>query len=175
MHEETVEEILEDKIEEKTIDSLQAELDSMKDQWLRAVAEAENVRRRALKEREEATKYAVTQFARDMLTIADNLRRALESCPERDELPETIKALVTGVEMTESQLLTTLDRHNIKLVNPLNEKFDPHFHQAMFETETQDHEPGMVIQVLQPGYVLHDRLLRPALVGVSKAVITSIG
>lgn len=154
--------------EEKTVESLQSELAAMRDQWLRAVAEAENVKRRAAKEREEALKYSVTNFARDMLTIADNLRRALENSPDRETLPEAVKALLEGVGMTETQLLSTLERYGIRLINPLHEKFDPHFHQAMFEVETQEQEAGVVMQVMQPGYVLHDRLLRPALVGVSK-------
>ena len=103
-----------------------------------------------------------------MLSIADNLHRALESCPVTEELPESVKALIQGVEMTESALLSTFDRHGIKKIDPLNEKFDANLHQAMFEVEDESVPIGTVVQVLQVGYVMHDRLLRPAMVGVSK-------
>lgn len=151
-----------------TIELLQAEVDKMKDQWLRAVADAENSRRRALKEKEDGQKFAITNFARDLLSVADNLRRALENCSASQDLPESTKALIAGVEMTEKELLTILERQGVKKLNPINERFDPNFHQAMFEVESTDHEPGKVVQVLQEGYVIHERLLRPALVGVSK-------
>lgn len=153
-----------------TIELLQAEVDKMKDQWLRAVADAENSRRRAAKEREDTQKFAVTNFARDILSVADNLRRALENCSGAQDLPDSTKALIAGVEMTERELLNVLERQGVKMLDPLHEKFDPNFHQAMFEVETAEHEPGKVVQVLQHGYIIHDRLLRPALVGVSKSV-----
>lgn len=158
--------------ESVTIDQLQAELDKMKDQWLRALADTENSRRRAIKEREETQKFAITSFARELLSVADNLQRALETCPQTEILPDSTKALITGVEMTEKELLSVLDRHEVKKIDPLHEKFDPNFHQAMFEVETAEHEPGKIVQVLQYGYVLHERLLRPALVGVSKQLST---
>lgn len=152
-----------------TVESLQAEVDKMKDQWLRTVADAENSRRRAAREREDIQKFAITNFARDVLSVADNLRRALDTCAQSQDLPESAKALVAGVEMTESELLNVLERQGVKKLDPLHEKFDPNFHQAMFEVETTEHEPGKVVQVLQHGYIIHERLLRPALVGVSKS------
>lgn len=154
---------------EESIESLKKNIADTKDQWLRAVAELENTRKRAQKEKEETIKYAITHFARDVLSLTDNLRRALESCPNQSDFPDVVKALVTGVELTESELLKTLDKHNIKRLVPLHEGFDPNFHQAMVEIETTDHPSGIVVQVFQAGYTLHDRLLRPALVGVSKS------
>ena len=154
---------------EESIESLKKTIAETKDHWLRAVAELENTRKRAQKEKEETIKYAITHFARDVLSLTDNLRRALESCPDYSGFPDAIKALVTGVELTESELLKTLDKHNIKRLLPLHENFDPNFHQAMIEIETTDHPSGVVVQVFQAGYTLHDRLLRPALVGVSKS------
>jgi len=167
---EKIAEELEKKAESETkeLTELEAELTNLKDQWLRAMAETENLRRRAQRDREDALKYASTNFGRDILAIADNLRRALESCPIAEDLPETVKALIQGVELTESALLSTFDRHGIKKIDPLNEKFNAHLHQAMFEVEDDTVPVGTVMQVLQPGYMMHDRLLRPAMVSVSK-------
>ncbi len=151
-----------------TVESLQADLAKMKDQWMRAVAETENMRRRSVKDREDANKYAVTSFARNLLSVSDNLSRALESVATVEDLPESVKALVSGVEMTQNELNSIFERASITSVSPLNEKFDPHLHQAMFELENNEVDPGTVLQVLQTGYVIHDRLLRPALVAVSK-------
>lgn len=158
----------ENVVVEPTVESLTDELAQMKDQWLRSVAELENMRRRTQKEKEDAIKYAATHFARDMVSVVDNLRRALESCPKTEEMPDAIKSLIVGIEMTESELLTVFDRHGIKKIAPLHENFDPNYHQAMMEVETADYPTGTIVQVLQAGYVIHDRLLRPALVGVAK-------
>ncbi len=147
---------------------LEAEVAKMKDQALRALAEAENIRRRAEREKEDTTKYAVSKLAKDLLSVADNLRRALESIPA-DKRDDATRTMVAGVEMTERELLAAFERAAIKRVDPLGEKFDYNLHQAMFEVETPDKPAGTVVQVMQPGYVIHDRLLRPALVGVSKA------
>lgn len=168
---EKIAEELEKKAESETeqLSTLETELANLKDQWLRAMAETENLRRRATRDREDALKYASANFGRDMLSIADNLRRALETCTETDGLPDSVKALVQGIELTESALLSTFERHGIKKIEPLNEKFDANLHQAMFEVEDDTTSPGTVVQVLQVGYVMHDRLLRPAMVGVSKA------
>lgn len=155
--------------ENQELSSLEAELASLKDQWLRAMAETENLRKRAQRDREEALKYASTNFGREMLAVADNLRRALESCGLTEDLPESIKALIQGVELTENTLLSAFDRHGIKKIDPKGEKFDANLHQAMFEAEDATVVPGTIIQVLQAGYTMHDRLLRPAMVGVSKA------
>lgn len=147
--------------------ALQSEVAVLKDQVLRARAETENVRRRADRDRQDASAYAVTGFARDMLTVSDNLRRALDTMP--DDVADDMKGFVEGVEMTERELLNTMERYGIKKVEPeVGEKFDHKFHQAMFEVPTADHAPGSVMQVVAPGYVIKDRLLRPAMVGVAK-------
>ncbi len=149
------------------IAALQSEVAVLKDQVLRARAETENVRRRADRDRQDASAYAVTGFARDMLTVSDNLRRALDTMP--DDVADDIKAFIEGVEMTERELLNIMERYGIKKVEPeIGEKFDHKFHQAMFEVPTPDHAPGSVMQVVAPGYVIKDRLLRPAMVGVAK-------
>jgi len=145
-----------------------AEAENLKDKLLRAVAENENFRRRAERERADAANYAITSFARDLLTVGDNLRRALDHIPEDAELGDNAKNLVEGIQMTERELLNLLERHNIKQINPMGEKFDHNFHQAMFETPGTGEPDGTIIQVMQVGYVIKDRLLRPAMVGVAK-------
>ncbi len=144
------------------------EIAKLKDQLLRALAEAENTRRRAQKEREDTAKYAVANFAREMLTVADNFRRALETTPGDTQDNEALKNLVAGIEATERQLLGALERFGIKKIEPLGQIFDPNFHRAMMEVESPDKPAGTVMQVLQPGYIIHDRLLREALVAVAK-------
>ena len=142
----------------------------LKDQLLRALAEAENVRRRAQREREDAAKYAIANFARDVLQVSDNLHRALEAIPESAlAADEALKNLHEGVSATDRQLAAALERQQVKRVWPMGEKFDANLHQAMFVVPTADHAPGTVVQVMQAGYLIHDRLLRPALVGVAKA------
>lgn len=150
---------------------LRAELDETKERLLRALAEVENLRRRHARDLEEARKYAVTGFARDMLDISDNLSRALASIPEKAKQNiELIKNLAEGVSMTEKMLLGAFERHQIAKVTPeVGEKFDHNRHQAMYEVATAEQAPGTVAQVVQPGYVIADRLLRPAMVGVAKA------
>lgn len=145
----------------------EAEINDLRDKLLRAVAEAENVRRRAEKEKADAANYAVTNFARDMLAIGDNLHRALDSIPENAELPENIKNLIEGVRMTDRELHNIFERHGIHKIDPKGEAFDHNHHQAMYESETNDPD-GTVIQVMQVGYKIKNRLLRPAMVGVSK-------
>jgi molecular chaperone GrpE len=147
---------------------LEAELAEYKDRLLRALAETENVRRRAQREREDASKYAIAGFAKDLLSAADNLRRALESLPESEARDERTRSLLAGVAATERELLGVFERHGIKRIDPKGEAFDHNLHQAIFETERPDQPSGSVVEVLQPGYVLHDRLLRPAMVGVAK-------
>ncbi len=146
----------------------QAEAAEFKDRLLRALAETENVRRRADRERTDATKYGVTQFARDLLDVADNLRRAIDSVPEAQVRDEVTRNLLTGVAATERALLSAFERHGIKRIDPKGERFDHNFHQAIFEAENTGKPAGTVVEVLQPGYLLHDRLLRPAMVGVAK-------
>ena len=147
---------------------LEAELAEYKDRLLRALAETENVRRRAQREREDASKYAIAGFAKDLLSAADNLRRALESLPESEAKDKRTRSLLAGVAATERELLGVFERHGIKRIDPKGEVFDHNLHQAIFEAERPDHPAGSVVEVLQPGYVLHDRLLRPAMVGVAK-------
>ena len=146
---------------------LEAELAEYKDRLLRALAETENVRRRAQREREDASKYAIAGFAKDLLSAADNLRRALESLPESEAKDERTRSLLAGVAATERELLGVFERYGIKRIDPRGEAFDHNFHQAIFEVERPDQPSGSVVEVLQPGYVLHDRLLRPAMVGVA--------
>ncbi len=148
--------------------ALEAELAAAKDQQLRALAEVENMRRRAQREREEALKYGAVSLARDLLSVADNLGRALQAAPQ-DPSDSTVKALVEGVAMVERELAGALDKHQVKLVAGVGEAFDHNVHQAVVELESADVPPGHVVQVLQAGYTLHDRLLRPAMVAVAKS------
>ncbi|MEK9596139.1 MAG: nucleotide exchange factor GrpE [Rhodospirillaceae bacterium] len=149
--------------------SLAAENAKLKDQLLRALAELENVRKRAEREKEQTRKYGIADFARDLLSVSDNLRRALDAAPQdRTQIDEALGNLITGVEMTEKELLSAFEKHGIRKLQPLGEVFDYNFHQAMFEVESNDHGAGIVMQVLQVGYAIGDRLLRPAMVGVSK-------
>jgi len=148
--------------------ALEVELADQKDRLLRALAETENVRRRAHREREDASKYAVASFAKDLLAAADNLRRALDSLPEAEVRDERTRSLLEGVAATERELLGVFERHGIKRIDPKGERFDHNFHQAIFEADRPDAPTGTVVEVLQPGYVLYDRLLRPAMVGVAK-------
>ncbi|HKJ73424.1 MAG TPA: nucleotide exchange factor GrpE [Alphaproteobacteria bacterium] len=151
--------------------SPEQEAADLKDRLLRAVAETENVRRRAEREREETAKYAVTGFARDLLNVADNLRRALQNLsPEVRAKDEAVNTLADGVELTERELLRVFDKYGIRVLDPQpGEKFDHNFHQAMFEVPNADQAPGTIVTVMQVGYALKDRLLRPAMVGVAKA------
>lgn len=157
--------------EEARAAQLEAELAETKDRLLRTLAEMENLRRRTERELDEARMYAISNFAREMLDVADNLSRALESIPpEARQGGDLIRNLAEGVEMTEKTLLGSFERHRIvKLTPEPGEKFDHNRHQAMFEVETAEHPPGTIAQVLQPGYMIADRLLRPVLVGVAKA------
>ena len=154
---------------EETEPSPEEQIAGLKDKLLRVMAENENVRRRAQRDVEDASKYAVSNFARDILAIGDNLSRALASVPEdaREE-NEALVSLLDGVTMTQREFVTTIERHGIKRIDPMGEKFDHNFHQAVFEVEDGENEPGTVVQVVQQGYVIGDRLLRPAMVGVAK-------
>lgn len=151
------------------IAELEAEVAGLKDQYLRAVAEAENIRRRGERERQDVAKYAATNLARDMLSVADNLRRALDALPPDAGADDKVRSFVEGVELTERELLAGFGRHGIERVDPVGAPFDPNRHQAMFEVPGTDKPNGTVVQCLQAGWVMHDRLLRPALVGVAKS------
>ena len=146
------------------------ERDALKDQLLRALAETENMRRRSEREADTARKYGHTQFARDLVGAIDNLARALASAPEdKSSLDESVQSLLTGIELSWTEIQSAIEKHGVRQINPVGEKFDYNFHQAMFEVPTDNQPPGMVLEVVQHGYALHDRLLRPAMVGVSKA------
>ena len=151
------------------IASLAAERDELRDQLLRTLADNENLRRRTERELTAAKKYGAMGFARDLMASVDNLDKAIDLIPEnKDELNETVKNILIGVEMTGREIASVLERHNISKISPDGEKFDYNLHQAMFEVPSDDVDPGIVMQVVQSGYQLHDRLLRPAMVGVSK-------
>jgi molecular chaperone GrpE len=161
----------------ETVAALQTEVAELKDRLLRALAEIENQRKRFERERNDAEKYAAAQFAREILGVADNLRRALDSAhsltaPELNAIggamPEALKTLIEGVEVTEREMHNIFERHDIRRIDPLGQKFDAHLHQAMFEVEDPAQEPGTIVQVIAPGYTIAGRLLRPAMVGVAK-------
>ena len=158
-----------------TFEALVSERDALKDQLLRALADVENMRRRTERELETARKYSHTGFARDLVGAIDNLARAIDAAPAADEeaVGESVTALITGLEMSWTEIQSTLERHGIRRISPLGEKFDYNFHQAMFEMPHPDQPPGTIVEVVQHGYVLHDRLLRPAMVGVAKAADTA--
>jgi molecular chaperone GrpE len=154
--------------ESEKIRTLQDELDKAKDHMLRVLAEAENTRKRAIRERDEAGKYAVAGFAREMLDVADNLRRGLEAVPADLAADPRAQALVQGIEATERALLKSFERNGIRKLEPLGEIFNPNFHEVMFETPAGGKPAGTVIQVIEAGYMLGERLLRPARVGVAR-------
>ena len=149
---------------------LEAEKTDLKEKLLRTLADMENLRRRTEREVADARIYAVSNFARDMLNVADNFQRAIDSVPAeaREAGDPALKALVEGIELTEREMLKTLERYGVKPIDPQGQKFDPNLHQAMFEVPNPDVPNGTVVQVVQTGYVIGERVLRPALVGVAK-------
>ena len=160
-----------EQAEDDQVATLIAEAADLKDRLLRTMADMENLRKRAEREKAEATLYAATNFARDLLSVADGLDRALQSIPEegRDTLDEATRNLLAGIEVTHKEFLNVFSRHGIARLEPMGAKFDPHFHQAMFEVPDASSPPGTVVQVMQAGYTIGERCLRPALVGVAKA------
>lgn len=152
------------------LDALRAEAADLRDRLLRAMAETDNTRKRAERERQDASQYAVTKFARDMLQIADNFARALAAAPAalRDAADPQIKAVLEGVEATERQLLGTLERYGVKAIDTSDGRFDPNFHQAIAEVPGGGKPAGSIVDVVQAGYVIGDRLLRPAMVTVAR-------
>lgn len=151
-------------------DDLAGQVADLKDRLLRQMAETENLRNRMKRDVEDAGKYAVAKFARDMLSVSDNLKRATDSVPEEGRDAEPLKTFYEGVMLTERELLNAMEKHQIAPINPeVGEKFDPNFHEAMFEAPVPNAPAGSVIQVMEVGYRIHDRLLRPARVGVAKA------
>ena len=153
------------------IQALAAETADLKERLLRSMADMENLRKRTEREKAEATLYAATGFARDLLSVADSMDRALQSVPEegREQLGEATRNLLAGIDVTHKELINVFSRYGITRIEPIGEKFDPHFHQAMFEIAESSAPPGTVVQVMQAGYTIGERLLRPALVGVAKA------
>ena len=156
--------------EDDPLTAIMVERDALKDQLLRALADTENMRRRSERDTDTARKYGHTQFARDLVGAIDNLARGLASAPkDKLSLDESVQSLLTGIELSWTEIQSAIEKHGVRQINPVGEKFDYNFHQAMFEVPTNDQPPGMVLEVVQHGYALHDRLLRPAMVGVSKA------
>ncbi|ODA67909.1 heat shock protein GrpE [Methyloligella halotolerans] len=148
---------------------LVAENAKLRDQLLRTMADMENLRRRTEREKSDTSKYAVSSFARDVLTVGDNLRRTIEHVPaEAASKDPALKSFLDGVELTERELLNMLERHGVKKLDPLGERFDPNNHQAMYEVPNPEVPEGTVVDVMQAGYTIGDRCLRPALVAVSK-------
>lgn len=153
------------------IAQLKEESAAFKDRLLRTAADMENLRKRAEREKAEATLYAATNFARDLLSVADNMSRALAAMSEddKDAADEATKNLLTGIELTEKELLNIFQRYGIRRVETVGYKFDPNLHQALFELPTSEHPPGTVVQEMQSGFAIGERCLRPAMVGVAKA------
>ncbi len=156
--------------ENDPIATLEAQVAELRDRFLRAVAEGENIRKRAERDVAEARAYGITSLIRDVLGVADNLARTIEhvSSEARASADPSLKALLEGVELTERDLQMILQKNGVKPINPMGEKFDPNFHQAMFEVPDSGRPPGTVVQVVQPGYAISERVLRPAMVGVAK-------
>ena len=153
---------------EDLIEKLNEEITDLKDQRLRAIAELENFRKRAEKDQSDALKYGISNFAKEIINIRDNIERAQSSISEEAKNNEAIKSVIEGIDLIAQSVVSTFEKIGIKKIESLNEKFDHNLHQAMLEIEDDDLEPGTIVQELIPGYTLHDRLLRPAMVGVSK-------
>ena len=161
-----------DSTEEETIEDeeekLQEEIRSLKEDKIRVLAEMENLRKRFDREKIDSIKYGSVNFARDILSPGDNLERALSAINQEEDHPQSIRNLIEGLKMVQKELSSALEKNGISKINSINEKFDPNLHQAMMEVERNDIDEGVVVQEIQTGYMMHDRLLRPAMVGVSK-------
>lgn len=151
-------------------ETLAKEAAEMRDRWMRAMAEMENLRRRSEREIADARAYGIAGFARDILAVADNMDRALKALDDeiRDKVDSSVRALLDGVDLTERELHKALEKHGVKRLEPQGQKFDPNLHQAMFEVPDPSVPSGTVVQVVQDGYKIGERVLRPALVGVAK-------
>ena len=145
--------------------SLEDKVKELEDKLLRSAAEVENIRKRSEKERSEAYKIGISLFVKDFVPVLDNIERALASLRDSDEI--NYESFVEGISATEKDIINLLEKHGIQQINPINEKFDPLFHEALFEAESDDHEPGFVTQVIEVGYVIDKRLIRAAKVGVA--------
>ena len=153
---------------EDLIEKLNEEITGLKDQRLRAIAELENFRKRAEKDQSDALKYGISNFAKEIINIRDNIERAQSSISDEAKNNEAIKSVIEGIDLIAQSVVSTFEKIGIKKIKSLNEKFDHNLHQAMMEIENDELDPGTIVQELIPGYTLHDRLLRPAMVGVSK-------
>ena len=149
-------------------ENLRDEIEQLRDEKLRLLADMENLRKRSDRERMDSIRYGNTNFARDILSLGDNLSRALDAIPKDAEKTETITNLINGLRMVQREFTSILEKHGIKKIEALNQRFDHNFHQAMMEIESEEVEEGIVIQEIQSGYNMHDRLLRPSMVGVAK-------
>ena len=158
----------EENTKETEEDILKEEIKTLKEEKIRVLAEMENLRKRFEREKIDSIKYGSVNFARDILSPGDNLERALSAINEEEEHPQSIKNLIEGLLMVKKELSTALEKNGIEKIDTLNKKFDPNLHQAMMEIENSDLDEGVVVQEIQTGYMMHDRLLRPAMVGVSK-------
>ena len=154
--------------DEDIILKLNEEISDLKDQRLRAIAELENFRKRAEKDQSDALKYGVTNFAKEIVNIKDNIERAQSSISDEVKTNDAVKSVVEGLDLIAQATVSTFEKIGIKKVESINQKFDHNLHQAMMEIEKDEMEPGTIVQEILPGYTLHDRLLRPAMVGVSK-------
>ena len=153
---------------EELIIKLNTQIEELKDQRLRSIAELENYRKRSEKDQADALKYGIANFAKEVVSIRDNIERANASIVDELKKEEKIKPVIEGLDLIQQSIISVLDRFGIKKIEAMDQKFDHNFHQAMIEIERDDCEPGIVVQELIPGYTLHDRLLRPSMVGVSK-------
>ncbi len=162
------EQVIEEDVEETEEDRLKEEIRKLKEEKIRVLAEMENMRKRFDREKIDSIKYGSINFARDILSPGDNLERALSAINKEDDHPESIKNLIEGLLMVKKELTSTLEKNGITKIDTLNKNFDPNLHQAMMEIENNDLDEGVVVQEIQTGYMMHDRLLRPAMVGVSK-------
>ena len=168
-HEEIINENDSNKEKQNKEQSIEEKLAEAQDQVLRTLADSENLRRRLEREKEDLGNYIVSNFAKEILSVVDNLQRAIKSIENKKEDESAFKTFVEGIELTEKQLITSLEKFKIKKINTNNEKFDPNLHQAMFEIEGKNSEAGRISEVIQDGYTIGDRLLRPAMVGVFKS------
>ena len=160
--------LIEESAEETEEEKLKNEVKILKEEKIRVLAEMENLRKRFDREKIDSIKYGSVNFARDILSPGDNLERALSAINEEEERPQSIKNLIEGLMMVKKELSSALEKNGVKKIDTLKKKFDPNLHQAMMEIENNDIDEGIVVQEIQTGYMMHDRLLRPAMVGVSK-------
>ena len=153
---------------EEKLDEIIKELESLRDEKLRLLAEMDNLRKRSAKDKDDWIKYGSINLARDILSPSDNLTRALDAIPMEEKRSDSINNLIDGLKMVQKEFMLILEKHGVKKIEALNNKFDHNFHQAMLEVESDKHDAGTVVQEIQTGFTMHDRLLRPSMVGVSK-------